>query len=202
MWCGDVFHDSSLSPLSFPSHNPSRAATAVDDRVRFLKEAAIMAQFNHPNIVSLVGVCLTPEAEPTLIVLAYMHLGSLHGYLQSPMVKDQLETLTMLRMALDVGSAMQYLAEAGFVVRLGFGGYVLVALLSSRSLSVQHRDLAARNVLLDENMNCHVGDFGLSVDLAASNDSEGGIYSGDEGAKIPVRWTSIEVRLANWVRLG
>ena len=33
------------------------------------------------------------------------------------MVKDQLETLTMIRMALDVGSAMQYLAEANFVVR-------------------------------------------------------------------------------------
>ena len=46
-----------------------------------------MAQFNHPNIVSLVGVCIRPEAEPTLIVLEYMHLGALHGYLQSPMVK-------------------------------------------------------------------------------------------------------------------
>jgi hypothetical protein len=34
------------------------------------------------------------------------------------MVKDQLEQLTMVRLALDVGSAMQYLAEAGFVVRL------------------------------------------------------------------------------------
>ena len=33
------------------------------------------------------------------------------------MVKDQLESLTLLRMALDVGSAMQYLAEANFVVR-------------------------------------------------------------------------------------
>jgi serine/threonine protein kinase len=47
--------------------------------VRFLKEAAIMAQFSHPNIVGLVGVCTLPETEPTLIVLEYMHLGSLHG---------------------------------------------------------------------------------------------------------------------------
>ena len=92
------------------------AATSDEDKVRFLKEAAIMAQFAHPNIVALAGVCTLPNTEPTLIVLEYMHLGALHGYLQSPMVKDQLETLTMLRMALDVGSAMQYLAEAGFVV--------------------------------------------------------------------------------------
>jgi hypothetical protein len=61
-----------------------------------------MAQFNHANIgscsppplptsstrivfswaVKLIGVCLEPEAEPTLIVLEYMHLGSLHSYLQ------------------------------------------------------------------------------------------------------------------------
>jgi hypothetical protein len=80
------------------------AATKDEDKVRFLKEAAIMAQFNHPNIVGLVGVCTLPPTEPTLIVLEYMHLGSLHGYLQSPMVKDQLETLTMLRMALDVAA--------------------------------------------------------------------------------------------------
>ncbi len=30
--------------------------------------------------------------------------------------RDQLETLTMVRMALDVSAGMQYLAEAGFVV--------------------------------------------------------------------------------------
>lgn len=77
-----------------------------------------MAQFTHPNIVALTGVCTLPASEPTLIVLEYMHLGSLHGYLQSPLVLDQLSTLTMLRMALDVGAGMQYLAESGFVVSI------------------------------------------------------------------------------------
>jgi serine/threonine protein kinase len=48
--------------------------------VRFLKEAAIMAQFSHPNIVSLVGVCTLPTTEPTLIVLEFLSLGSLHGW--------------------------------------------------------------------------------------------------------------------------
>ena len=27
-----------------------------DDRVKFLQEAAIMGQFNHPNIISLLGI--------------------------------------------------------------------------------------------------------------------------------------------------
>jgi hypothetical protein len=77
-----------------------------------------MAQFNHPNIVALVGVCTLPPTEPTLIVLEYMHLGALLGYLQSSMVNGQLKCLTMIRMALDVGAGMQYLAESGFVVRM------------------------------------------------------------------------------------
>nr|BAG55491.1 receptor-type protein tyrosine kinase [Monosiga ovata] len=149
-----------------------RKATTDEDKGKFLKEAAIMAQFNHPNIVSLVGVCTQPESEPTLIVIEYCHLGSLHGYLQSPMVKDQLESLTMIRMALDVGSAMAYLAEAGFV----------------------HRDLAARNVLLDKTMTCRVADFGLSVDLASAegDGNDEGAYAGQDGGKIPIRWSSIE----------
>jgi serine/threonine protein kinase len=114
-----VFCAFSWKQASHIGHCSRCAATSDEDKVRFLKEAAIMAQFNHPNICSLVGVCTLPATEPTLIVLEYMHLGALHGYLQSPMVKDQLETLTMLRMALDVASGMEYLAEAGFVVRWG-----------------------------------------------------------------------------------
>jgi hypothetical protein len=41
-------------------------------------------------------------------------------------------------------------------------------------------------------MTCRVGDFGLSVDLAAEDKEDTGVYSGTEGAKIPVRWTAIE----------
>ncbi len=154
-----------------------------------------MAQFNHPNIVALTGVCTLPATEPTLIVLEYMPLGSLHGYLQSPMVKDQLECLTMIRMALDVCAAMQYLAEAGFVVRplqFSISCLEIPFLLAS---PMQHRDLAARNVLLDASMVCRVGDFGLSVDLSTGSDGndDTGFYAGSEGAKIPVRWTAIEV---------
>ena len=145
------------------------------DKCKFLKEAAIMCQFDHPNIVAITGVCLLPSNEPTLIVLEYMHLGALSGSLMSPLVQGQLPCLTMIRMALDIALAMQYLAEANFV----------------------HRDLAARNVLLDNTMTCRVADFGLSVDLASA---EGGESANDNGAyaiggpadRIPIRWSAIE----------
>ena len=32
-----------------------------EDRVKFLQEAAIMGQFNHPNIVRLLGIMTSPE---------------------------------------------------------------------------------------------------------------------------------------------
>ena len=93
------------------------AATDVD-KAQVLKEAAVMSQFSHPNILPLVGVCVNPASESILVVFDYMQLGSLQGYLQSSVARDKLEPSTMLRFALDVCSAMQYLAEAGFVVRL------------------------------------------------------------------------------------
>ena len=146
------------------------------DRVRFLKEAAIMGQFDHANIVRMYGVVLDPRSEPTMLVLEYMHIGSLEEFLQSPIVKDSLTSVSLVRMAIDISAGMNYLANAGFV----------------------HRDLAARNILLDKEMTCRIGDFGLSVGMGAAteNDAEGeSIYSGSEDVRIPIRWSAIEALL-------
>ena len=41
------------------------------DKVKFLQEAAIMAQFSHPNVVSLYGVvCKTEPVSMTLFLKA------------------------------------------------------------------------------------------------------------------------------------
>ena len=49
------------------------------DRVKFLREAAIMGQFVHNNVVQLRGV--VTEEENMMIVLEYIPKGDLHGYL-------------------------------------------------------------------------------------------------------------------------
>ncbi len=36
-------------------------ATSEDDRIKFLQEAAIMGQFNHPNIIKLLGIITTDK---------------------------------------------------------------------------------------------------------------------------------------------
>ena len=35
--------------------------TGNEERVKFLREAAIMAQFNHPNIVSILGIVMESQ---------------------------------------------------------------------------------------------------------------------------------------------
>ena len=49
------------------------------DRVKFLREAAIMGQFVHNNVVQLHGV--VTEEENMMIVLEYIPKGDLLGYL-------------------------------------------------------------------------------------------------------------------------
>ena len=49
------------------------------DRVKFLREAAIMGQFVHNNVVQLHGV--VTEEEKMMIVLEYMPKGDLQNHL-------------------------------------------------------------------------------------------------------------------------
>ena len=48
------------------------------DRLQFLQEAAIMCQFDHPNVIKLYGVV---TETPIMIVLEYMCHGDLRNML-------------------------------------------------------------------------------------------------------------------------
>ena len=53
--------------------------SSESDRVKFLREAAIMGQFVHNNVVQLHGV--VTEEENMMIVLEYMPKGDLRDFL-------------------------------------------------------------------------------------------------------------------------
>lgn len=117
----------------------AKTLTDTDDgegmsRVQFLQEAAIQAQFSHPNIVRMVGV--VTRSPPITILLELCHKGELLRLLSS----EQRPLGWKTKAALDVAQGCEYLARLGFV----------------------HRDLACRNVLVDENDVCKIADFGLS----------------------------------------
>ena len=49
----------------------------------FLKECNTAKRFNHPNIISLIGICMFPEEGTPLMVLPYMHYGDVKSFVKS-----------------------------------------------------------------------------------------------------------------------
>ncbi|XP_054858243.1 ephrin type-A receptor 1 isoform X2 [Eublepharis macularius] len=128
----------------------------------FLREATIMGQFNHPNIVRLEGV--VTKRNPMMIITEYMENGALDTFLRENV--DKFSPVQLVTLLQGIASGMTYLSDRNYV----------------------HRDLAARNILVSHNLQCKVSDFGLSRIL--ENDVEGTYET--KGGKIPIRWTAPE----------
>eukprot|EP00043_Microstomoeca_roanoka_P019213 m.213618 g.213618 ORF g.213618 m.213618 type:complete len:2386 (-) comp16957_c0_seq1:273-7430(-) len=128
----------------------------------FMREASLLCQLKHPNIVGFLGVSTT--VSPFLLVTAYAEFGSLRQLLRERQGLVRLPLWGKLMMARDVARGMEAIHGHGLV----------------------HRDLAARNVLVDEDYTCKVGDFGH----ARSKDASGQCYIDDD--RVAVAWTAPE----------
>ncbi|XP_064398643.1 plexin-A2-like isoform X2 [Halichondria panicea] len=150
---------------------------SLSDVQSMVCEVNKMQDFDHPHVMSLIGVCL--DAGPGIaIVMPYMANGSLFDYLKKE--RDNLELdddceidqilavrKLLLKMCHQIALGMAYLAEQKFV----------------------HRDLAARNCMLDSGGGIRVGDFGLAEDVYAS-----GYFRQNDRAnvKVPYKWMALE----------
>uniref|UniRef100_H3BWY8 Tyrosine-protein kinase n=1 Tax=Tetraodon nigroviridis TaxID=99883 RepID=H3BWY8_TETNG len=105
-------------------------------KIRFLSEARILKQYDHPNIVKLIGVCT--QRQPIYIVMELVPGGDFLSYLRKK--KDELKTKQLLRFAVDAAAGMAYLESKNCI----------------------HRDLAARNCLVGDNNALKISDFGMS----------------------------------------
>uniref|UniRef100_A0A669DS12 receptor protein-tyrosine kinase n=1 Tax=Oreochromis niloticus TaxID=8128 RepID=A0A669DS12_ORENI len=131
-------------------------------RQDFLSEASIMGQFSHQNIIRLEGV--VTKFKHAMIVTEYMENGALDRYLRDH--DGEISSFQLVGMLRGIAAGMKYLSDMSYV----------------------HRDLAARNILVNNNMECKVSDFGLSRVL---EDDPEGTYT-TSGGKIPIRWTAPE----------
>ena len=134
----------------------------------FRREAELMTDLQHPNIVCLLGVCI--REEPMSMLFEYMSKGDLHEYLishspRSDVISDDnqriLEIPDFLHIATQVAAGMEYLSGHHFV----------------------HRDLAARNCLVGEHLTVKISDFGLSRDIYSSD-----YYRVQSKSLLPVRY--------------
>ena len=106
----------------------------ASDRLQLLAEASLMVQFDHENVVRLIGV--VTSGDPLLVVLEYCEGGSLERFLNECIITPDRQ----LKFSIDCAKGMTYLTSLNFV----------------------HRDLAARNVLVSSDLTAKIGDFGLS----------------------------------------
>lgn len=113
--------------------------------VDLIQEASLMAQFDHPNILGLIGVCTKGICDglPLLLIIQYCEKGSLIQFLapdERDLAKPPIRINERLRICKEVCQGMTYLSSKNYV----------------------HRDLAARNILVDSEFVCKICDFGLS----------------------------------------
>ncbi|VDO57735.1 unnamed protein product [Haemonchus placei] len=110
---------------------------AVKTLIReIMKEARIMRDLHHINVVNMIGVVLVDH--PIYILLEYVSGGALDVYLRRKHARiGRMERFSIM---LGVASGMDYIHKANII----------------------HRDLAARNCLYDRTHTVKISDFGLS----------------------------------------
>ncbi|XP_071420271.1 ephrin type-A receptor 6 isoform X2 [Pithys albifrons albifrons] len=175
------------------------------DRQRrdFLREASIMGQFDHPNIIRLEGV-VTKRSFPTIGVKSlsrFLRAGFFNSILASHPVAGAGSLPPSISSGRPVMIVVEYMENGSLdsFLRKHDGHFTVIQLVGMlrgiaagmkylSDMGYVHRDLAARNILVNSNLMCKVSDFGLSRVLEDDPDAA---YT-TSGGKIPIRWTAPE----------
>ncbi|XP_060918190.1 muscle, skeletal receptor tyrosine-protein kinase [Labrus mixtus] len=154
---------------------------SADMQNDFQREAALMAEFDHPNIVRLLGVCAV--GKPMCLMFEYMAHGDLNEFLRRRSPTQSVRTLSRASLSgrsfsLELEAVSLSCAEHLSISKQIAAG---MAYLSERKFV--HRDLATRNCLVGEDMEVKIADFGLSRNIYSAD-----YYKANENDAIPIRW--------------
>jgi len=164
-----------VATSSFVVVKALRSDASDEARRDFIRIGELLLRLVHPNIVRLLGVCLS--ASPLCLIVEYLPGRDLREFLHESAPQHfivryghttsttRLKSADLIGAGRQIASAMVYVSDCGFV----------------------HRDIAARNCLVgDKNasqLEVKLSDFGLAVELGDRD-----FHCGDEDEEIPVRW--------------
>ncbi|KAG6657657.1 probable LRR receptor-like serine/threonine-protein kinase At5g48740 [Carya illinoinensis] len=115
----------------------------------FINEVSLLSQIRHQNLVCLEGFC--HESKQQILVYEYLPGGSLADRLYGPNCKKaSLSWVRRLKIAVDAAKGLDYLHKGN-------------------EPRIIHRDVKCSNILLDEDVNAKVCDFGLSKQITRAD---------------------------------
>lgn len=170
VFLGTVDYLSPDEPTTLVAVKTLKDAAGEEARVDFEREAELLTNLQHANIVRFYGV--STDGDPLMILFEYMEYGDLNNFLRDrgpdrsvldPGAKAvaPLTRSDLLKISVQVAAGMEYLASQHFV----------------------HRDLATRNCLVGDMLVVKIGDFGMSRDVYSTD-----YYRVGRHTMLPIRW--------------